>query len=220
MPKHRSKFVTGLRALAVSLLALSSSVGVTGVFAPGTAYAQAIRDIRVVGNQRLTAETVRSYLKFNTGDAYDAGKVDGSLKALFQTGLFADVRIDRDGNSVVVTVQENPVVAQVAFEGNSELDKETLMAEVQLKPRTVYTRARALSDVQRILDIYRRRGLYAASVEPKLIELDQNRVNVVFEINEGKTTKVKSISFIGNRAYTDGQLRDIISTNQAGCSTS
>ena len=216
MPKHRSKFVTGLRALAVSLLALSSSVGVTGVFAPGTAYAQAIRDIRVVGNQRLTAETVRSYLKFNTGDAYDAGKVDGSLKALFQTGLFADVRIDRDGNSVVVTVQENPVVAQVAFEGNSELDKETLMAEVQLKPRTVYTRARALSDVQRILDIYRRRGLYAASVEPKLIELDQNRVNVVFEINEGKTTKVKSISFIGNRAYTDGQLRDIISTNQAG----
>ena len=205
-----------MRALTLGMLMLGGSVGVTGVVLPDVAVAQAIRDIRVVGNQRLTAETVRSYLQFSTGDAYDAGKVDRSLKALFGTGLFADVRIDRDGNGVIVNVVENPVVAQVAFEGNSELDKDTLMAEVQLKPRTVYTRSRALSDVQRILDIYRRRGLYAASVEPKLIELDQNRVNVVFEINEGKTTKVKSISFIGNRAFTDGQLRDIISTSQAG----
>lgn len=205
-----------MRALALGVLMLGGSIGVTGVVFPNVAAAQAIRDIRVVGNQRLTAETVRSYLQFSTGDSYDAGKVDRSLKALFGTGLFADVRIDRDGNGVVVTVVENPVVAQVAFEGNSELDKDTLLAEVQLKPRTVYTRSRALSDVQRILDVYRRRGLYAASVEPKLIELDQNRVNVVFEINEGKTTKVKSISFIGNRAFTDGQLRDIISTSQAG----
>lgn len=205
-----------MRALALGVLVLGGSIGATGVVLPDVAAAQAIRDIRVVGNQRLTAETVRSYLQFSTGDNYDAGKVDRSLKALFGTGLFADVRIDRDGNGVVVNVVENPVVAQVAFEGNSELDKDTLLAEVQLKPRTVYTRSRALSDVQRILDVYRRRGLYAASVEPKLIELDQNRVNVVFEINEGKTTKVKSISFIGNRAFTDGQLRDIISTSQAG----
>ncbi len=208
--------MTSMRALALGMLMLGGSIGVTGVVMPDVASAQAIRDIRVVGNQRLTAETVRSYLQFSTGDAYDAGKVDRSLKALFGTGLFADVRIDREASGVVVTVVENPVVAQVAFEGNSELDKDTLMSEVQLKPRTVYTRSRALADVQRILDIYRRRGLYAASVEPKLIELDQNRVNVVFEINEGKTTKVKSISFIGNRAFTDGQLRDIISTSQAG----
>ena len=216
MPKHRSNFSTYLRALAVAALMLGGSIGVTGLIAPQAATAQAIRDIRVTGNQRVTAETVRSYLQFSSGDAYDAGKVDRSLKALFATGLFSDVRIDRESSGVLVTVVENPVVAQVAFEGNSELDKETLMSEVQLKPRTVYTRARALSDVQRILDIYRRRGLYAASVEPKLIELDQNRVNVVFEINEGKTTKVKSISFIGNRAFTDSQLRDIISTSQSG----
>ncbi len=216
MPKHKFMFKACLRALVVGMLVLGGSIGTTGVLLPDVAVAQAIRDIRVVGNQRLTAETVRSYLQFSAGDSFDAGKVDRSLKALFGTGLFADVRIDRDGSGVVVTVRENPVVAQVAFEGNSEIDKDTLMSEVQLKPRTVYTRSRALSDVQRILDIYRRRGLYAASVEPKLIELDQNRVNVVFEINEGKTTKVKSISFIGNRAFTDGQLRDIISTNQAG----
>jgi outer membrane protein insertion porin family len=208
--------MTSMRALALGMLMLGGSISVTGVVVPDVAVAQAIRDIRVVGNQRLTAETVRSYLQFSSGDAYDPGKVDRSLKALFGTGLFADVRIDREASGVVVTVVENPVVAQVAFEGNSELDRDTLLGEVQLKPRTVYTRSRALADVQRILDIYRRRGLYAASVEPKLIELDQNRVNVVFEINEGKTTKVKSISFIGNRAFTDGQLRDIISTSQAG----
>ncbi len=176
----------------------------------------AIREIRVVGNRRVEPETVRSYLQFSVGDAYDAGKVDRSLKALFQTGLFADVRIDRDGSGVVITVAENPVIGQVAFEGNSEVDTPTLTNEVQLKSRSVYTRAKALADVQRILDVYRRQGRFAASVEPKLIELDQNRVNLVFEINEGAATKVQKITFVGNRAFSDSQLRDIVSTTQSG----
>ena len=111
---------------------------------------------------------------------------------------------------------ENPVINQVAFEGNREVDKATLAAEVQLKPRAVFTRARAQADVQRILDVYRRQGRFAASVEPKIIELDSNRVNVVFEINEGAATKVKAINFIGNRAFSDAQLRDIITTTQSG----
>ena len=218
MPKQKAKVLAATRALVMGVLVLSGAVASSALFSPVTAVAQssAIREIRVAGNRRVEPETVRSYLQFTVGDAYDAGKVDRSLKSLFGTGLFADVRIDRDGSAVVVTVVENPVVAQVAFEGNSEIDADTLKAEVQLKPRTVYTRARALADVQRILDVYRRRGLYAASVEPKLIEIEQNRVNVVFEINEGKATKVKTISFIGNRAFTDSQLRDIISTGQAG----
>ncbi len=159
---------------------------------------------------------MRSYLQFSVGDLYDAGKVDRSLKALFQTGLFADVRIDREGAGVVITVVENPVISQVAFEGNSEVDTPTLTNEVQLKARSVYTRARALADVQRILDVYRRQGRFAASVEPKLIELDQNRVNLVFEINEGAATKVQKITFVGNRAFSDSQLRDIVSTTQSG----
>ena len=218
MLKHRGTALASLRALVLGVLALAGSITGSGILAPDVVMAQGavVREIRVSGNRRVEPETVRSYLQFSVGDQYNAGKVDGSLKALFGTGLFSDVRIDRDGTTVVVTVVENPVVAQVAFEGNSEVDNDTLKAEVQLKPRSVYTRARALADVQRILDVYRRRGLYAASVEPKLIELEQNRVNVVFEINEGKTTKVKSVSFIGNRAFSDSQLRDIISTSQAG----
>ena len=104
----------------------------------------------------------------------------------------------------------------MAFEGNSEVDTATLSAEVQMKARSVFTRARVQADVQRILDVYRRQGRFAATVEPKIIELEQDRVNLVFEINEGGATKVKGINFVGNRAFSDSQLRDIISTTQSG----
>ena len=175
-----------------------------------------MREIRVTGNGRVEPETVRSYMKISVGDTYDAGKVDASIRALFATGLFSDVRVNRAGTGLVVAVVENPIIAQVVFEGNSEVDKATLEGEVQIKPRAVFTRARVQADVQRILDVYRRQGRFAAKVEPKLIELDNNRVNLVFEINEGAATKVKGINFIGNRAFNDSQLRDIITTTQQG----
>ena len=219
MPKHRMcksggwHFVIGvLAALAVA------TVLEPVIYSAQPAFAQsgAIKSIRVEGNKRVEPETVRTYLRFNAGDAYDPAKVDQSIKSLFATGLFSDVRIDREGAGVVVTVVENPVVNQVAFEGNREVDKATLTAEVQLKPRSVFTRAKAQADVQRILDIYRRQGRFAASVDPKIIELDSNRVNVVYEINEGGATKVQAINFIGNKAFSDSQLRDIISTSQSG----
>ena len=207
----------GWHCILAVMAALLCAVALEPVLLSSPVYAQgAIRDIRVSGNRRVEAETVRSYLKFNAGDAYDPGKVDQSIKALFATGLFSDVRIDRDGAGVLVTVVENPVVNQIAFEGNREVDKDTLKNEVQLKPRSVFTRARVQADVQRILDVYRRQGRFAASVEPKIIELDSNRVNLVFEINEGGATKVKAINFIGNRAFSDSQLRDIITTTQSG----
>lgn len=131
------------------------------LLSPAAAQDSRIRDIRVVGNRRVEPETVRSYMRVSVGDAYDAGKVDQSLRALFQTGLFADVRIDREGSALVVTVVENPVINQIAFEGNYEVEKKTLESEVQLKPRAVYTRAKVQADVQRILDIYRRQGRFA-----------------------------------------------------------
>ncbi|CFX41416.1 Outer membrane protein assembly factor BamA [Candidatus Filomicrobium marinum] len=212
--------IMSLGALRVALSLFLTAFVVISVDAVGfstPAHAQVVvSEIQVIGNRRVEPETVRSYLKFTTGDVYDAGRVDQSLRALFATGLFADVEIFRDGNVVRVRVEENPVINQVAFEGNSEVDTNTLQAEVQLKPRSIYTRARVQADVQRILDVYSRQGRYAANVEPKIIELEQNRVNLVFEIMEGSATKVKSINFIGNRAFSDAQLRDIISTTQAG----
>jgi len=181
------------------------------------AHAQAVvRQIAVEGNRRVEPETVRSYLRFSVGDAYDAGKVNASLRALFATGLFADVQIYQEGSTAVIAVVENPVVNLVAFEGNSEVETDALRGEVRLGPRSVFTRARAQADVQRILDVYRRQGRFAAWVEPKIIELEQNRVNVVFEINEGGATKVKGIYFVGNQVFSYSQLRDIITTTETG----
>ena len=210
---------TGLLRLSLVLALVSSGA----VFADSLIYSQravaqgaVVRQIKVEGNRRVEPETVRSYLRFSVGDAYDPGKVNLSIKSLFATGLFSDVQIDREGEVVYVTVVENPVINQVAFEGNSEIDTATLVNEVQLKPRSVFTRARVQADVQRILDVYRRQGRYAATVEPKIIELEQDRVNLVFEIAEGKATKVKGINFIGNNAFSDTQLRDVISTTEKG----
>jgi outer membrane protein insertion porin family len=218
MPLFGTHRFGGLRWVVVLALLMQVPVLSVGDVLVTSASAQdsRIRDIRVVGNRRVEPETVRSYMRLSVGDAYDAGRVDQSLRALFQTGLFADVRIDREGSALVVTVVENPVVNQIAFEGNYEVEKKTLESEVQLKPRAVYTRAKVQADVQRILDVYRRQGRFAATVEPKIIELEQSRVNLVFEINEGGATKVKSIQFIGNRAFSDSQLRDIITTSQQG----
>ena len=218
MNELRIAFLRIICAVGAGVTLAAPAVLTSAVFGSTSAMAQnaVVREIKVAGNRRVEPETVRSYLQFSVGGGYDAGKVDRSIKALFATGLFSDVKIDREGATVLVTVVENPIINQVAFEGNSEVDAPTLTAEVQLKPRSVFTRAKAQADVQRILDVYRRQGRFAASVQPKLIELEQNRVNVVYEITEGGATKVKGISFVGNRAFSDQQLRDIVSTTQTG----
>ena len=174
-----------------------------------------IQDIRVEGIQRVERETVLSYLNLKVGDVFSADRIDAALKSLFATGLFADASLRREGKALVVQVVENPIINRIAFEGNDRIDDEELSAEVQLRPRVVYTRTRVQNDVQRILEIYRRSGRFAATVEPKVIELDQNRVDLVFEIDEGTLTGIKAINFVGNREYSDGSLRDEIVTSES-----
>jgi outer membrane protein insertion porin family len=174
-----------------------------------------IREVRVEGTQRIEPETVRSYLAIQPGDPYDADRVDRSLKSLFGTGLFADVTLRRDGDVLIVRVVENPIINRIAFEGNRKLEDQTLQQEIQLRPRVVYTRTKVQGDVKRILDLYRRSGRFAATVEPKVIALDQNRVDLVFEIDEGPTTGIKGITFVGNRHFSDGQLREVIQTTES-----
>jgi len=173
-----------------------------------------IHEIQVQGNQRIEPETVRSYMSIAEGDVYDEVKVDKSLKGLFATGLFADVTIRREGDSLLVKVVENPIINRIAFEGNRKVKTEQLTTEVQLRPRTVYTRTKVQNDVKRILDIYRRSGRFAATVEPKIIELEQNRVDLVFEINEGPGTYVTRINFVGNKQYSDSSLRETLQTKE------
>jgi outer membrane protein insertion porin family len=176
-----------------------------------------VRDIRVEGNRRVEPETVRSYLTFSVGDRYDPAKADASLKALFATGLFENVNIDlKSSGVVVVSVVESPVINRVAFEGNKEVKDETLRAEVQLKARAVFTRAKVQADVQRILDVYHRQGYYAVQVNAQEIQLDHNRVDLVYVIKEGPETKVLAIHFIGNKAFSDSQLKDVVTTSETG----
>lgn len=177
--------------------------------------ADRIETILVEGNQRIEGATVTSYLAVAPGDAFDPDRIDQSLKRLYATGLFADVTIRREGNALVVSVVENPVINQLAFEGNRRVPNEALQAEVQLKPRQVYTRAKVQQDVQRILQIYRRSGRFNATVEPKVIQLPQNRVDLVFEIDEGGVTDIASIRFVGNKTFSDSRLREAIATKES-----
>jgi outer membrane protein insertion porin family len=171
-----------------------------------------IQRIVVEGTQRIEPDSVLSYLLLHQGQAYDPAVADRSLKVLFDTGLFSDVRMDWDGMTLTVRVVENPILNQVVYEGNSQLSDTDLNKEVQVRPRMVFTRARVQADVQRIIELYRRSGRFAATVEPKIIQRPQNRVDLVFEINEGPTTGVAAINFIGNHVFADADLREQIAT--------
>ena len=174
-----------------------------------------VEEIRIEGAQRVDPATVRSYMRVNPGESFDPVRINDSLKDLFATGFFADVTLRREGNVLIVVVSENPIINRVAFEGNNRVDDETLEAETELRPRIVFTRTKVQADVERILEVYRRLGRFAARVDAKVIQLDQNRVDLVFEINEGQETEVKSINFIGNRNFSDGRLREAIATSEA-----
>ena len=173
-----------------------------------------IQEVLVEGNERIEADTVRSYLSISVGDAFETTEINDSLKSLFATGLFADVTIRRESSALIVRVVENPIINRVAFEGNKRIDDETLESETQLRARVVYTRTRVQSDVQRLIEIYRRSGRFAAQIEPKVIQLAQNRVDLVFEIDEGPLTGVRRISFVGNKRFSDSELRDEIQTRE------
>ena len=183
----------------------------------GAAAAQerTIDSVLIEGNERIEADTVRSYLQIGPGDAFDPDTVNDSLKALFATGLFADVAIRREGSILVVSVVENPIINRVVFEGNDALEDAELEAEIRLRPRVVYTRPRVQSALQRLTEIYRRSGRFAATIEPKVIQLEQNRVDLVFEVNEGSITGIRRINFIGNSRYSDSALRDVIQTRES-----
>jgi outer membrane protein insertion porin family len=174
-----------------------------------------ISDIKLEGLERIEPETVRSYLLLQAGDPWDPERVDGSLKALFATGLFADVKLERRGNSLVVRVVENPIINRIAFEGNDKLTDKELNGEIQLRARVVYTRTRVQNDVKRILDLYRHHARFAATVEPKVVQLPENRVDLIFEINEGPSTGVRSINFVGNREFSDSSLRSVVDTKES-----
>jgi outer membrane protein insertion porin family len=200
-----------LRPALIAIFVMTMAVTVTAAET-----GPVIREIKVAGTKRLEPETVKAHLTFAAGERYDAHKADESVKALFATGLFSDVHIRLEGSAIIVAVAENPLVNRVAFEGNKEIKSEALAQEVQTKSRGPLIRARMQSDVRRVLERYRREGYFAAQADAKIIQLDHNRADLVFEIQEGPQTKVAGINFIGNRSFSDAELRGVISTSETG----
>ncbi|GGE35957.1 outer membrane protein assembly factor BamA [Marinicauda pacifica] len=176
---------------------------------------QQILQILVEGNRRVEADTILSYLLIQPGDVPDPRLINLSIQTLFQTGLFSDVRVAIDGPTLVLYVEENPIVNRVILEGNRAIADDKITDEIEIQPRAIFTRARAQSDVQRILEVYRRSGRFAAQVTPKIVELPQNRLDLVFEISEGPVTGVRRINLVGNRAFSDSELRGEIVTREA-----
>jgi outer membrane protein insertion porin family len=211
-------WVRAYRGLSVACVLLGGALLCSGaLLIPMTTPAMAqsaASTIVVEGNRRVEAETVRSYFRLVPGERLDAAKIDEGLKALYATGLFQDVRMREAGGRLIVTVVEAPVINRIAFEGNKRVKDDQLNAEIQSKPRGTLSRAMVQADVQRIVDVYRRAGRYDVRVAPKIIDLPNNRVDLVFEITDGTKTTVRELNFVGNRAYSGWRLRDVIKTTQ------
>ena len=209
------RLVRGLAIFCVVLGGILVGVTTTAMVSAGSAQAQTVNSIVVEGNRRVEAETIRSYFKAGPGGRLSPLEIDQGLKALYGTGLFSDVQIHNRGGRLVVSVVENPVINQVAFEGNHKAKDEQLKVEVQSKPRGTLSKPTVQADVQRIIEIYHRSGRFDVSVVPKIIELPNNRVNLVFEIHEGAKTGVKDIRFVGAHAFSQGRLKDVIKTTES-----
>jgi outer membrane protein insertion porin family len=174
-----------------------------------------INRIVVQGAQRIDQTTVLSYLPIRPGDAVDASVLDVAVRTLSRTGLFADVQLGIQNGDLIVQIVENPIINQVVFEGNKALSQDKLTKEVTLAPRGIYTRAKVQEDVGSIVELYRLQGRISATVTPKLVQLEQNRVDVIFEINEGPQTGISAINVLGNQAYSDRDVRDVMVTEKS-----
>jgi outer membrane protein insertion porin family len=203
--------------LGTSATPLYAQDAPTAPAAPAPAPARTVRSIIVHGNQRLEPETIRAYANLTPGQTYTASTLDQALKDLYATQLFADVTIGgAETGDLVITVRENPVINRIILEGNKRLKDDKILPEIKLAPRQIFTRPAARADVDRILELYRRQGRFAARVEPKIVQLDQNRVDVVFEIYEGDLAKIRAINILGNTKFPDARLRKEMFSKAAG----
>jgi outer membrane protein insertion porin family len=207
--------VRGGLLAALIMVAMPVATSLAALLVSSPAIAQTVDSIQVEGNRRVEVATIRSYFRAGPGGRLDQGHIDDGLKALIETGLFQDVKINQAGGHLVVTVVENPVIGRVAFEGNKKVKDEQLTSEIQSKPRGTLSRPMVQADAQRIAEIYRHSGRYDITVVPEIIEQPNNRVDLIFTITEGQKTGIQSVEFVGNVAYSSYRLRDVIKTRES-----
>ena len=201
---------------AAPVAAPGVSTGVSGgLSATPPAQSGLVQQIVIQGAERIDQSTILSYLPINPGDSVDPAKIDAGVKALFRTDLFADVQIELKGSVLQVRVIENPIINQVVFEGNKALKEDKLRDEVQVRPRGVFTKSKVQADVQRIVELYRRSGRVSAEVTPKIVELPQKRVDLIFEIDEGPKSGILNVNVLGNKEFSDNALKDVIVTKES-----
>lgn len=213
--KATSKFLSAASAVALSAALIVPGALAVQFVATSAAEAAVVSRVEVSGNQRVDADTIRNYVTIKPGKAFSSSDVDDAVKALFGTGLFSDVQINHVGSTLVIKVSEYQVVNQVLFQGNKKLKDNALAAAVQLKPRGTFSQQALDADVEAVKAAYRRIGRDDAAVTTQIMDLGDNRVNVVFNINEGGRTQIAAVNFVGNSAYSSRRLSDVISTKRS-----
>jgi len=196
-------------------LAQTAPAPTAPVAAPAPEAGETIQTIQVKGAERLEPQTVLSYIQLRVGQPYTKAAGDAALKDLYATELFSDAQVGNENGVVTITVKENPVVNRIILEGNKRIKDDKILPEIKVSPRQIFTRSKIRADVARIIELYKRQGRYAATVEPKMVMLDQNRVDIVFEITEGDKSKVRQINILGNEHFSAGELRAQMVTKQA-----
>ena len=226
------KTITNGRRLALALLGGTMLGGMPAIAYAQTAEGDAeeqpvaptpqpdiIQSIAVTGSERLEPQTILSYIRLRPGQQYSQAAADGALKDLYATELFSNASVRNEGGNVVINVVENPVINRIILEGNKRLKNDKIVPEIKLAPRQIFTRSKVRADTARIIELYKRQGRFAATVEPKIVELSQNRVDVVYEISEGPKSKVRQINIIGNEVFSDSELRGEMVTKQSRFTT-
>ena len=194
-----------LGTLAFSLMASTSALA-SDVY---------VKNIKVEGLERVEPETVKSYINIKAEEPVNDEKLNAALKHLYATGLFEDVAIDVKDGTMFVKVSENPIISEVLFDGNDDVDDSMLESEIRLAPRSTYSRAKVQDDVRRIIDVYKRSGRYATVVNPEIIRRDQNRVDLIFNIDEGPLAVIDKINFIGNEHYSAKELQEVLMSKES-----
>jgi outer membrane protein insertion porin family len=221
--KQISPFLT-IRSLATVLLAS------TAIAAPGLALAQQappdlsgveqpvlVNRIEVRGNERIPEQSIISYLPIQLGTLVTREQLDLAIESLYARDLFSNIAMSVEPGTTVliVEVEENPIINRVIFEGNSAIREERLTDEVSARPRGIFTPARVQQDVERLIEVYRQSGRISATITPEIIEREQRRVDLIFRIEEGPKSGILDVNFLGNQAYSDRELSDVILTERS-----
>lgn len=199
------KFYRFLFFIIIPCLCLNYSFGAT----------ISIKTINITGNERIDASIINNYLKIKNGSEYNSAEINNSIKILYETGLFKKVDIDFKNNELNIKVEENPLIVDIIFEGNKKIDDDILSSEISSTKRSIFDKNKLNNDIKRILDLYRRGGRFLATVEPKIVEQDNNRIKLIFQINEGKSAKIKKIYIIGSKRFNEEDLKSEIYSKES-----